>query len=85
MARAEGGAVVSKTRKTIKPKGPYVESPTFGDLQRLADVVMHHLGGPKGAADKLSWESFYTLSLLASLNLDDAKASAFILGRQYVT
>lgn len=72
--------------KTKKEKlNPHIESPTWGDLQRLADVVLHHLGGPKGAADKLSMESFYTLTILASLNLDDAKAKAFIFGKKYLT
>jgi hypothetical protein len=64
---------------------PHVESPTWGDVQRLAEVVMHELGGPVGSAQKLSVASFYTLSLLASLRLDEKKAASFIFGKQYLT
>lgn len=62
-----------------------VESPTWGQVQRMAEMVLARLGGPKGAADGLSYESFYTLSLLASLNLDETKSAAYIFGRQYLT
>lgn len=68
-----------------KPPGPSIESPTWGQVQRMAEVTMSALGGSKGAADKLSWESFYTLSILAALNLDEAKAAAPIFGTKYLT
>lgn len=68
-----------------KPPGPSVESPTWGQLQRMAEVTMAAFGGPKGAADKLSYESFYTLSIVASLNLDAEKAAAYIFGKRYLT
>jgi hypothetical protein len=71
--------------KQEKPPGPTVESPTWGDLHRMAEVVMSALGGPKGAADRLSWESFYTLTILASLNLDAKKSAAPIFGTKYLT
>ncbi len=70
--------------KTIKVKA-HVESPTWGDLQTMADVVLDTLGGPAGAANKLSARSFYALSILASLNLDEKKANGFIFGKQYLT
>lgn len=72
-------------RRKEKPPGPSVESPTWGHLHRMAKVVLEQLGGPAGAASKLSGESFYTLTVLASLNLDERKAAAFIFGRQYLT
>ena len=73
-----------KSRKE-KLSAPTVESPTWGNLQRTAEAVINALGGPKGAAHKLSWESFYTLTILASLNLDERKGKAFIFGRQYLS
>jgi len=71
-------------RKNIKVT-PHVESPTWGHVQRMAEVVTDLLGGPQGAANKLSAESFYALTILASLNLDEGKANAFIFGKQYLT
>ncbi len=72
--------------KNVKPKlRPSLESPTWGHLQRMAEVVIAKLGGPAGAASGLSYESFYTLSILASLNLDKAKADAPIFGKRYLT
>lgn len=71
--------------RKLKPPKPSVESPTWGQLQRMAEVVMTKLGGPKGAADCLSWESFYALSILASLKLDENKATAPIFGKRYLT
>ncbi len=67
-----------------RPAGPTVESPTWGQVKRMADVVFINLGGPEGAANKLSYESYYTLSILVSLNLDKAKSKEFILGRKYL-
>ncbi len=64
---------------------PHVESPTWGDLQRMAEVVIARLGGPVEAAKGLSAESFYALTILASLNLDEKKQKAFIFGKQYLT
>jgi hypothetical protein len=72
-----------KARKEKQPRAS-IESPTWGDLQRMAEVVMNRLGGPKGAADGLSWESFYTLSVLAVLKLDETKAAAPIFGRKRI-
>lgn len=71
--------------KQEKPPGPAIESPSWGDVQRMAEVTISALGGPKGAADKMSWESFYTLSLLASLRLDADKAAAPIFGQRWLT
>jgi hypothetical protein len=68
-----------------EPLRPRIESPTWGELQRMAEAVMEEMGGPSGAASALSGPSFYALSILASLNLDDAKAKAFIFGKQYLT
>lgn len=51
----------------------------------MAETVIAALGGPKGAADKLSWESFYALTLLASLKLDGDKAGAYLLGKRWIT
>lgn len=76
---------MAKKTRNEKPPRPSIESPTWGDLQRMAEVVLDKLGGPEGAAKGLSWESFYTLSVLASLNLDDEKSKAFIFGKQYLT
>jgi len=76
--------MTTRTKKEGPPK-PHVESPTWGDVQRLADVVLHKLGGPAKAADGLSLESFYTLAILAALKLDAAKAAAPIFGRKYLT
>lgn len=64
---------------------PTVESPTWGHVQRMAEAVMRELGGPSGAASKLNAESFYALSILASLKLNQEKAAAYILGRQYIS
>lgn len=55
--------------------------PTWADVRRLAEVVMNLLGGPKGAADKLSIESFYTLAYLNALNTDGSKGKTPIIGR----
>jgi hypothetical protein len=74
----------AKKWKTIKYK-PTVESPTWGDLHQLAETVLRELGGPSGAAQKLNARSFYALSILASLNLDEKKSKAFILGTQYLS
>jgi hypothetical protein len=62
-----------------------VESPTWGDVKRMAEVVIERLGGQGGAAQGLSWESYYTLTLLASLNLDEEKAAAYLFGKQYIS
>lgn len=70
--------------KTIKIK-PHVESPTWGHLQKMAEEVIDALGGPGGAAHDLSGRSFYALTLLASLMLDEKKSKAFIFGKQYLT
>ncbi len=73
-------------KRMVKEKViPSVESPTWGHLHRMAEVVMRELGGPAGAAHKLSGESFMTLTILASLNLDEKKSAAFIFGKQYLT
>lgn len=64
---------------------PTIESPTWGHVQRMAEVVLDKLGGPAGAANGLSWESFYTLSILAALNLDEAKANAPIFGKRFLS
>lgn len=66
------------------PIRPTIESPTWGAVQRMAEVVINRLGGPPGAAQGLSAESFYALLILASLNLDEKKAKAFIFGKQYL-
>jgi hypothetical protein len=68
----------------LKPKVT-VESPTWGDLQKTAERVIELLGGPAGAAQKLSVEKFYTLTILASLMLDEAKANAPIFGTRYLS
>lgn len=73
----------TKTKENLL--GPRVESPTWGDLQRMAEVVIDKLGGPAGAANDLSYQSFYVLTLLASLNLDEKKSAAFIFGKQWLT
>lgn len=57
-------------------------SPTWGAVQRLASVVLEKLGGPAEAAKTLSDESFYTLSVLASLNLNEDQQAAYVLGRK---
>ena len=64
---------------------PSVQSPTWGQVQRMAEAVFDRLGGPSGAASILSGESFYTLVLLASLKLDEEKANAPIFGKKYLT
>ena len=61
------------------------ESPTWGHVQRMAEAVLAKLGGHRGAADSLSGESFYTLTVLASLRLDTQKAGAFIFATQYLS
>ncbi len=71
--------------KKLKTPGPRVESPTWGHLQRMAEVVINKLGGPRGAAEGLSAESFYALAILASLHLDATKAAAPIFGKRYLT
>ena len=71
-------------RKQLKIR-PSIESPTWGDVQQMAASVIERLGGPSGAAQALNARSFYTLSILASLMLDEKKESAFILGKQYLT
>jgi hypothetical protein len=80
---------VKNTRKNrekiVHRLTPHVESPTWGQVQRMAEVVIDRLGGPAGAAQGLSAESFYVLTILASLNLDEAKSAAFIFGKQYLT
>lgn len=74
-----------RTAEPQKPAGPFIESPTWGQVQRMAEVVLVALGGSKGAADKLSWESYYTLNLLSALKLDAKQSAAFVFGRQYIT
>lgn len=70
---------------TRKHSRPTVESPTWGHLRRMAQVVMDKLGGPKGAANALSYESFYTLTILAALTEDEKRDKAFIFGKQHLT
>jgi hypothetical protein len=70
--------------KQVKTK-PRVQSPTWGQVQKMAEVVLAKLGGPDKAADGLSAESFYALCLLASLKLDEEKAAIPILGKHYIT
>ena len=69
----------------MRPPRASIESPTWGDLHRLAEAVAEILGGPAGAAKKLSFENYYTLSILASLNLDEEISKLFIFGKQYLT
>lgn len=64
---------------------PSVESPTWGDVQRLAHRCLELLGGPGEAAIKLSACSFYTLCILDALNLDEAKSNAPIFGKRHLT
>lgn len=68
-----------------RPPGPFIESPTWGQLHKMSVSVMEALGGPAGAAHKLNGESFYALTILSSLNLDEAKANAPIFGTRYLT
>ena len=76
----------TKRMKPIKEKVcPHVESPTWGQLQQTAETVIGLLGGPEGAASKLSYEKFYTLTILASLNLDSKKSEVPIFGVRYLT
>ena len=70
--------------KTLKVK-PTIESPSWGQLQKMATTIIDVMGGPKGAAEKLSWENLYCLSILASLNLDEVKAAAPIFGRRFLS
>lgn len=56
------------SKPVYEPLPPRV--PTTREVQRMASVVLEALGGPKGAADKLSVESFYALAYLAALNTD---------------
>ncbi len=72
-------------KKKEKPSGPTVESPTWGHVRRMAQVVLDKLGGPSGAANALSYESFYTLTILASLMENEKRDKAFIFGKQYLT
>lgn len=60
---------------------PYVESPTFGQVQRLATTVIDLFGGPAGAAGKLSGENYVVLCILAALQPQDkAKLDLPIFG-----
>jgi hypothetical protein len=61
-----------------------VESPTWGDLKKMSERVMELLGGNAAAASKLDSRSFYTLAVLASLNLNESKAGAFLFGKQFL-
>jgi hypothetical protein len=47
--------------------------PTTKDIQTMASAIIEVLGGASGAADKLSYQNFYTLAYLASLRTDKAK------------
>lgn len=49
------------------------QPPSEATLKRMAEVVILALGGEKGAADKLSWESYYALCHLMTEGLGLAK------------
>jgi hypothetical protein len=87
-ARSEAAIKAWATRRQKaknKAVAPKVESPNWGHLQATAETVIDLLGGPKGAASKLSWEKFYTLTILASLNLDAEKSAAPIFGTRWLS
>ncbi len=69
-------------RENIRPT---VESPTWGDLNKMAEKVMDQLGGNAEASRKLDGRSFYTLAILASLMLDDGKADSPIFGKRHLS
>ena len=64
---------------------PGIESPTWKDLQVMAETVMEILGGPSKASKKLKARNYYTLAVCASLMLDEEKGSRFIFGKQWLT
>lgn len=75
---------MSKPKAKKEKLRPFIESPTWGALHRMAKAVMTQLGGPKGAAGVLSQESYYTLSLFAALDLTDAQAATPVLGKKRI-
>lgn len=62
-----------------------IESPTWGDLKRMAEVVMNRLGGPTEVAKGMSSEVYYTLCLLESLMLSEEKAKLPIFGQRFLS
>lgn len=51
-----------KTQYTVLPP----RRPSNDEVYSMAATVLEVMGGPKGAADKLSWENFYVLAYLAA-------------------
>jgi hypothetical protein len=62
-----------------------IESPTWSDLQTMAEAVIEKLGGPKEASKKLGSRNYYTLALCSSLILDEEKGGKFLLGKQWLS
>ncbi len=57
---------------TTCPHVPHVKSPTYRNLQKMSEAVMEALGGPAGAADKLSGQDFMTLAICSAMDVDEA-------------
>lgn len=63
------------------PPGPFVQSPTFGQVQQMAESVMNALGGPAQAAKQMNGEAYLTLCVLQALQPEDpAKLDLPIFG-----
>lgn len=67
--------MASKTTPT-----PTCHVPTRREVSAMAEAVFDVLGGPRGAAEKLSWPSFYALAYLVAMNTSGGVGDILITG-----
>lgn len=54
-----------------------VPVPTWGQVRKMAEKLLAELGGPQGAALRLTYDDFYVLGFLVSLHDDIADGHLF--------
>jgi len=78
-----------KVKVAVKKKsdemGFSIESPTLFDLKTMAANVIEKLGGARAVANSCSYEDYYCLLILSSLNITkESEKNFFLFGKQWI-
>ena len=67
------------------PIGFSIESPTLFDLKTMAINVIQKLGGSRAVANGFSYEDYYCLLILSTLNITkESEKNFFLFGKQWI-
>jgi len=94
VAKVKKKIVAKKVKVAVKKKsddggtsiGFSIESPTLFDLKTMAMNVIEKLGGRSAVANNFSYEDYYCLLILSTLNITkESPKNFFLFGKQYLS